>query len=239
MNAQPNSTQLSSISPDNSSVASQATDTGSLSAPSTVLDDWPMSRPSSAEQPTLSLQDPRPHVSTYTRTPRQYRELDSNSDDDPFGPTVPSIGNRFGTPPWEANLRTSTFVSEYAITGPSGEYLRTIANQWLLSERLQSTGAQLEWAKVEERGCMPAYLLILRYRLLSSGMDTRVKIWLLSMNLQEEYQSNWFSHGLTVTRYWWKSKEQPQYSEPLRYGSPATSIHGSGTRMPHTRSEKP
>lgn len=122
-------------------------------------------------------------------------------------------GKWFGKPQQVAESWKFPLISVFNITGkinlivgPSEQLVVTSRSLLRILEPAMSTGVLLELVNLEELGKKPRYQLTVRVQDLSSGMGTKVKSVLSSMNFVEVSMSRTCSDGLIAIQYVWKSK---------------------------------
>lgn len=121
-------------------------------------------------------------------------------------------------------------IFDFDITVPYDQSHQTMLDLLGLIDSVPSSGVKLELESRIKHSLKREMERTLRVLQLSSGMATKVKNMLLSMNFEEQSVSSTFYDGQINILAWWKSKDQLRHCELQRFGSPAISPSKSGTK---------
>jgi len=160
-----------------------------------------------------NFQGPKPPPTTAVRRTLELMDL-GNGVQNPFVETAVPTGSTYGPPPSPEISIPSLQTFEWFLIGPFevlgrtswrlGIYLLTIG---LLFEKYSYFGAERVLENREEPGTKPGWTLIVRIPGPNSGMDTRVRKVLLSMNFEEESMLPIYCGGVIGIRSVWKLKD--------------------------------
>jgi len=183
---------------------------------------------SSESKDTTSSPIPNERPTTSIKTIPQSWVQDLNLESSQFSEIQKSTGSTSGSSqPWD-NLPESRLALEFKVTVRSGLSARTLQGQLLNCVKSMSSGVQLQLERVDAPGKKPEWMLTLKIRNPSFGVDTEIKNMLSLTNLEEILTLHTFSDGWTAIRSWWKSKAVLKTSKRKRSGSPPILIPETG-----------
>lgn len=170
------------------------------------------------DQSTASFPVHPPPTPTVGKKTLLYQEPVLNSELSPFNETPKQIGKQFGPPPSPAIWKPSRHIVEWSIMGAFEELVLTIHEQSEWKENALSIGARLELENLDVPGMRQVWKLTVKIPGPSSGVVTKWRRMLLSMNFVEESISPICFDGWTGTLYEWKSKGLPCRSMLTKFG---------------------
>lgn len=195
-----------------SSPSSHSEEYGSTSAPTMPNSPVP-------NQPTI----------TFGRKTPVSKERNLSSEQNQWPSIRKSIGTMSGKRLLEGTCPPFQQVSEYVVTLPFEQSPLFMFNvkTWLAAQ--SCTGEVRGLGNPVKLGNMRAKTIILRILEQSSGMATKVKRMLLSMNIEETSPSATCFAGSTTLQSEWRSKDLPSLSKPNVSGLRVTFRQDNGT----------
>lgn len=177
---------------------------------------------------TASLAGPKQPPNMCGRSTPESKAPSLNSGKDRFKGTRRSTGIEYGMPPKQEILWKSLPIYVFKVIGLSDKLAQTMRSQLEWSELAMCSGVELELASRGKLGLLREWELILKIRGQSSGVATKAKKMLLSMNSVEVSISHTCSGGWTVIQSLWKLREVAGASMLPVIGSRPTLIRETG-----------
>lgn len=188
---------------------------------------------------TASLAGPKQPPNMCGRSTPESKAPSLNSGKDRFKGTRRSTGIEFGKLPKQEILWKSLPMYAFKVTGLSDKLVQTMRSQLEWSELAMCSGVELELASRGKLGLLREWELILKIRGQSSGVATKAKAMLLSMNFVEVSISHTCSGGWTVIQSLWRLKEVAGASMLPVIGSRPTLIPETGIPKPAKNKRQP
>lgn len=140
-------------------------------------------------------------------------------------------GSQFGPPPSPEISNPFPRMCVWSIIGRFEPLVQIIQDVSEWRENVSSTGGKQELESLDALGMKRVWRLTVKIPAPSSGMVTRFKSMLLSMNFEEVLILPICFDGLIGTQYEWRSKALPNLYLQRRYGSPPIYDRATGILM--------
>lgn len=156
-------------------------------------------------------------------------EIHSNSDSEPSNATPLKTGTKLKKQLCRTTFKRFRRIFLYDIIHHSSESERISLSLSPLKDKSMCIMARPELESLVEHLKKQDMIRTQRILALNSGMATKVRRTLFSMNFEEELTYRTCSDGWIVIQSWWKSKEAREYLELRKFGSLQISTPKNGT----------
>lgn len=157
-------------------------------------------------------------------------EIHSNSDSEPLNEIALKTGTKSKNRQCRTTFKRFRRIFLYDIIHHSSESERISLSLSPLKDKSMCIMGRPELENLVEHLKKQDMIRTQRILALNSGMATKVRRTLYSMNFEEELTYRTCSDGWIVIQSWWKSKEAREFLELKRFGLLQTSTPKNGTQ---------